>query len=175
MRAQKEQILNEAKSQIITNEPCIIFFNYQGITVKGFEKLRGSIRNVSHSNIKVMKNTLTRKMFEGEMKNELTLKCKGQMALAYSTNDGVAVADAIYNFVEQNKKAFPKIAIRYCLIGNKLYDASMVKELAEYKTINGLKSTFLGLLTQPAQSLLGILEAPASHWIGVLDAKIQQG
>ncbi len=174
MRARKEEILSEAKSTMLVDQPCIVFFYYQTLTVKAFEDLRNIVRKISNSGVKVMKNTLTKQMFDAGLKADLESKCKGPMALAYSTADGIALSSELQSFFDKNKKKFPKVTVKYCLIGNQIHEGSMIKSLAEYKSIDGLKSTFLGLLTQPVQSLLGILNAPAANCIGVLEAKINK-
>lgn len=143
----KEIILqkqNEVNSTVekMKNSSAFIAFKYQGLTVESFMKLRRDLRAKGCS-CEVIKNNITTRAAK-ECGYDIADAFVGPVAIAFSKEDVVAPAKALFDFVKENDK----VEVVKGVVDGEVYSFDQLK------TLSALPS-YETLLTQLAAGMLG--------------------
>ena len=127
----------------INNSKAVIAFDYQGLTVQQFEKLRNSIRQ-DGCEVAVLKNNITSRAAVSAGYQDLADALSGPKALIFSPNDVVAPAKGLFEFSQTNDK----VKIACGVIEGKFANAEEINQIATLPSYDAL-------LTMVAAGMLG--------------------
>ena len=144
---QKQAVVSEI-SEVAATAHSVIAAEYQGLTVADMTKLRIAARE-SNVYLKVVKNTLAKRAFEGTdydcMGGELT----GQLVYAFSLEEPGSAARVIKDFAGKNDK----LVVRLIGFGGQLLDPSEIKRLASMPTRDQALSMLMAVMKAPVEKL----------------------
>jgi len=163
-REQKSQYVNNLKD-VISNNPGILVYHYEGITVKDLEKLRFKMRE-NGGFLKITKNRITKIALKGSRAEKIEKFFKGPTAIACS-KDPISLAKALVDFSKLNKK----LKILGGLMDEKVLELNDVMHIATLPTLPEARAKIIGILATPAQKIACILLATSIKIVNVLHAK----
>lgn len=138
----------EAVAEVVSKmqaAKAVIAFDYQGLTVESFMKLRRNLLK-SGCEICVLKNNISRRAAEECGFTALAADLKGPKAICFSNDDIIAPAKELFAFARENDK----VKVARGVVNGDEYDYAQLEVLAtlpSYET----------LLTQLAAGMLGTL------------------
>ncbi len=121
---------------------------YSGLTVDEMTELRAKAR-ASGVYIRVVKNKLARRAFEGTDFACMADGLVGQLILAFSQEDPGSAARVIKDF----SKEHDKLVVKLVAIGGKLLAASDVDTLAKMPTYDQAISLLMAVMKAPVEKL----------------------
>ena len=164
-RSEKEQVIAAVKEKA-SRAKSMFFSDFTGITVEQATELRREFRK-SNVDYQVVKNTLTRKALEQLVGYDQVLSHLEQpTAIAFGYDDPIAPARIIQKFSEKSEK----LRVKVCVIENKMYDGSQLKEIAKLPSRNELIAGILGSLQSPISGVVNVIHAVARDLVSVIDA-----
>ena len=169
-RSDKERVVSDLVERLRSTESLIVA-DYRGLTNAQLVELRARLR-ASGAQLKVVKNTLTRRAAEEAGNEALLLLLEGPTAIAFVETDGdpVAVAKALSDTAKDTKV----LELRGGLLSGRSITGADVEELAKLPAPEVVKSQLVGVIVAPLTQLAGLLAAPLRDLIGLLDARIEQ-
>ena len=149
----------------------LIVADYRGLTNAQLVELRAKLR-ASGAQLKVVKNTLTRRAAEEAGTDSLLVLLEGPTAIAFVETDGdpVAVAKALADTAKETKV----LELRGGLLSGRTMTGADVEELAKLPAPDIVKSQLVGAIVAPLSQLAAILAAPLHDLVGLIDARIEQ-
>jgi large subunit ribosomal protein L10 len=166
--AEKEALVQEM-SERLKGVKGMYLADFTGMTVAKVSALRAQCR-AAGVEYKVIKNTLLKRAVNANGLKQLDEFLEGPTALAYSMDSEVEPARVLIEFAKVNEKPLVKAG----LIGDRLYDAAEVKQLALLPPRDVLLAQVLGTISAPLSGFLGavnaLLSSPA-QLAGALEEK----
>lgn len=151
--AEKEALVQDVSARI-KGAKGMYLADFTGMTVEKVSALRAKCR-AAGVEYKVIKNTLlTRAMHEHGV-TQLDEFLEGPTALAFSLESEVEPARVLIEFAKVHEKPLVKAG----LIGDKLYNADEVKQLASLPPRDVLLAQVLGTICAPMSGFLGAVNA----------------
>ncbi len=144
---QKKAVVAEI-AEVAGSAYSAIAAEYSGLTVGEMTELRAKARE-SGVFIRVVKNTLARKAFEGTDFACMAEGLTGQLVLAFSQEDPGSAARVIKDF----SKEHDKLVVKLVSIGGKLLAASDVDTLAKMPTYDQAISMLMAVMKAPVEKL----------------------
>lgn len=163
-RERKEELV-DSYSELIAQSRAIFLTEYNGMSVKQMEALRGKIRDVD-GQLSVTKNTLLIKALETNERQVPMDLLMGQLATSFALGEAPALAKVLID----HAKVDNKLIIRGGIIGNQALTAKEVEQLASLPSLEQLRAQILGLISAPAQSLASVVAGGVRQVVNVLDA-----
>ncbi len=169
-KTEKEKVVAELVERLRTTESLIVA-DYRGLTNAQLVELRAKLR-ASGAQLKVVKNTLTRRAAEKAGTEALLVLLEGPTAIAFVETEGdpVAVAKALADAARDTKV----LALRGGILSGRSIGAEDVEALAKLPAPEIVKSQLVGVIVAPLTQLAGLLAAPVRDLVGLLDARIAQ-
>lgn len=158
--AQVEQIrqwVNQANAQILVD--------YRGLTVREITDLRRQLRSAG-AELHVVKNTLYRRAYNGDLPEGLEPALEGMTAVAFVMGDEVASAKALTEFIKQARKA----EVKSLVLGRRVYPPAMVDDLAKLPPREVMLAQVVGALQSPISGLVGTLSELIGQFVRTLQA-----
>lgn len=144
---EKKAIVAEV-SEIAAGALSAVAAEYRGLTVEQMTELRVNARN-SGVYLRVVKNTLARRAFEGTefecMRDGLT----GPLLLAFSQADPGSAARVIEKFSKENDK----LVVKSVAIGGQVYGPADIKAIASLPTRDEAISQLMSVMQAPIAKL----------------------
>ncbi len=163
-----KQTLIDAFGTDIKDAGLIVVVQQSGLDADQTLALRRSMRAESVG-LKVVKNTLLKRLFKGTKLEGLSEYLKGPTAIAYSA-DPVAAAKVAAAFAKKNDK----FQILAAAMGEQILDKQGAMALASLPSLDELRGKIVGLLVAPATKIAGVLQAPAGQLARVMSARSKQ-
>lgn len=152
--------LAQAKAVVVTG--------FDRLTVAQDFELRRRMRSVG-ARYRVVKNTLAARAAEGTPLAAVLGKLKGVNSIAYTGEDGVALAKALQKYIQDN----PALAWKSGFADGQPLTAREIGVLAALPGKQELYAKLLFLIQAPAQRLVTVLSAPGRDLAVVLDQAVK--
>ncbi|GAK01049.1 50S ribosomal protein L10 [Geomicrobium sp. JCM 19055] len=143
---QKQAVVDEIVEKFNSSE-SIIFVDYRGLSVSQDTELRNKLR-AADVELKVYKNTLTRRATAETSLTELDETLVGPTAIATSKTDAVAAAKVLNEFAKENEA----LEIKAGVIQGSVTSVEDIKKIAELPSYEGLVSMLLSVLQAPIRN-----------------------
>ncbi len=161
---QKKAVVAEV-AEVAANAHSAIAAEYIGLTVEDMTMLRVKARE-SNVYLRVVKNTLARRAFEGTDFQCMSDGMVGPMVLAFSQEDPGSAARVISDFAKENDKLVAKLVS----IGGELLEAGDIKRLASMPTKDQAISMLMSVMNAPVEKLARTLNEVPSKLVRVIAA-----
>ena len=169
-KTEKERVVADLVERLRTTESLIVA-DYRGLTNAELVGLRAKLRT-SGAELKVVKNTLTRRAANEAGTEALLALLEGPTAIAFVQSDGdaVAVAKALSDTARETKV----LALRGGILSGRTISGADVEELAKLPAPEVVKSQLVGVIVAPLTQLAALVVAPLRDLVGLIDARIEQ-
>lgn len=162
----KAAVVEEMKEKMQSAQGAV-FVGFSGLTVADVTKLRRKFRE-GGVEYKVIKNTLTRIAADELGYNALDAIFEGPTALAYSTEDAVAPAKILKEFIKETKTE--ALTVKAGLADGQVIDVAAVDALASLPSREELLAKLVGSMQAPISGLVNVLQGNIRNMVYVLDA-----
>jgi large subunit ribosomal protein L10 len=171
--SEKQTIVAELKERLTTAKGAVLT-SYKGLTVAQDTQLRCTLREAGVS-YHVVKNTLMRIAAQEAGFEGLIGHLEGTTALAVSTEDAVAPAKVISEFMKKNKLEDAGIlTIKAGMVDGKVIESNEVKALASLPSREVLIAKLLGSMQAPVSNTVNVLQGVIRNAVYVFEAVRQQ-
>ncbi len=144
---QKQAVVTEV-AEVASTAHSVIAAEYQGLTVADMTELRASVRE-SNVFLKVVKNTLAKRAFDGTDYDCMGDSLSGQLVFAFSLEEPGSAARVIKDFAGKNNK----LVVRLVAFNGELLDPSEIKRLASLPTRDQAISLLMAVMKAPVEKL----------------------
>lgn len=154
------QVLNTKKAIVeqlterIQAATAVVFVDYKGITVAQDTELRNKFREAGVE-YNVVKNTLTRFAAKTAGFTEFDEVLNGTTSMATTTDDPIAPARIVSEFVKKNKNA---LRIKGGIVEGKVQTVDALNAFGELPSKNALVAQVLGTFLAPISSLAFVID-----------------
>ncbi|MFD1850717.1 50S ribosomal protein L10 [Oceanobacillus bengalensis] len=155
---EKKQQLVEEITDKLRNSQTSVVVDYRGLDVSEVTALRKELREAGVE-LKVYKNTMSRRAAEACELSELNDTLVGPTAIAFSNDDAVAPARILKNFAKDHEA----LEIKGGVIEGKVATLEQIKELADLPNYEGMVSMLLSVLQAPIRNLAYVTKAVAEQ------------
>jgi large subunit ribosomal protein L10 len=125
---QKQDVVSEV-AQVAAQAHSVIAAEYQGLTVGQITELRSKARE-SNVHMRVVKNSLARRAFDGTDYACMSDALHGQMIYAFSMEEPGGAARVLKDYSKSNDK----LVVKLISFGGELLDPSEIQRLASMPT-----------------------------------------
>lgn len=161
-QSEKGKVIDDVRG-ILNRSNIAVVAHYRGLTVGEMTSLRKEIRG-SGSELRVVKNTLTKRATVGTGYEALAELLKGPTVLAFS-KDPVAPAKVLTDFA----KKYPKLELRGAVLNGKIVGVEGLVSLAKLPARGVLLAKLLGTMNAPISNFVGVLAAVPGSLVRVLE------
>jgi large subunit ribosomal protein L10 len=144
---QKQAVVSEV-AEVAATAHSVIAAEYRGLSVTEMEGLRVAARE-ANVYVKVIKNTLARRAFDGTDYDCMADSLQGQLVFAFSLEEPGSAARVIKDFAGKNDK----LVVRLVAFGGQLLDPSDIKRLASMPTRDQALSLLMAVMKAPVEKL----------------------
>lgn len=144
---QKQAVVSEV-ADVAANAHSVIAAEYQGLSIADMTELRSAARE-SNVLLKVVKNTLARRAFDGTDYDCMCDSLNGQLVFAFSLEEPGSAARVINDFAGKNDK----LVVKLVAFGGELLDPSEIKRLASLPTRDQALSILMAVMKAPVEKL----------------------
>ena len=162
---QKKSVVGEM-AQVIAESNAVVAATYHGTNVAQMTELRAKARERNVC-VKVVKNTLARRSFEGTDFDCLRDGLKGPLVLVFSRNDQSDAAKLVKDFMDAHEDT---LQVAMVALPNQLLDASELKRLASLPTRDEAIAMLMSVIQAPVAGLVRTLAAVPTKLVGTLSA-----
>ena len=162
----KAAVVEEMKEKLQSAQGAVLV-GFSGLSVAEVTKLRRKFRE-GGVEYKVIKNTLTRIAADELGYNGLDEFLEGPTAIAYSTEDVVAPAKILKEFIKETKTE--AITVKVGIADGQVIDKASVDALANLPSRDELIATIVGSIQAPISGLVNVLQGNIRNMVYVLDA-----
>lgn len=165
---QKQAVVAEVAA-VAAAAPALIAAEYSGLNVAEMTALRRSARDAGIY-LRVVRNTLARRAFEGTQFDCMRSTLTGPLLLAFSNDEPGSAAKVIRDFAKENGK----LVVRLISLDGRLLDSAEIESIANLPSLDQARSMLLGLLQAPLGKFLRVLSEPEAKLLRLLDARREQ-
>lgn len=169
-----EHKVNPAKAAVVTemkeklqSAQGAVFVGFTKLDVATVTKLRRKFRE-GGVEYKVIKNTLTRIAANELGYDALSPILEGPTAIAFSTEDEIAPAKILKEFIKETKTQ--ALSVKAGIADGQVIDAASVDALASLPSREELLAKLLGSMQAPISGVVNVLQGNIRNMVYVLDA-----
>lgn len=166
-RERKAELVNEL-AQELKQAQAVIITNYRTLKVADLQGIRNELRSMK-AGYHVAKNTLLVIALKDAGLPAPASLLEGPTAVAFLRDDLSGPAKRLTAFFKEKD-----LPIRGAIVGQTVYDAQGVQDLANLPGRKELYASVLGALQGPSASLVGVLNGVLSQLVYTLQAKVDQ-
>lgn len=144
---QKKAIVSEV-AEVADKAFSAIAAEYRGLSVDEMTDLRAQARNAGVY-LRVVKNSLARRAFEGTEFECMSEGLAGPLVLAFSQEDPGSAARVINDFAKDHEK----LEVKLVSIGGQLLEPGEIKTLAKMPTYDQAISMLMAVMKAPVEKL----------------------
>ncbi len=164
----KEEIVAEYVEMLKRTQGLIVT-EYRGMSMARFDTLRSKLREAGAS-YNVTKNTLFKiALKEAGMAVPEDL-LSGPVAVGFAYKDLPSTVKALIDATKDNELLILKGAIAQ----KSVFKEGQLKTLSELPSLDQLRASLIGILTQPMSSLVSLLVQPQRDVVGVVAAYVEK-
>ena len=167
-KAKKNQVMEEIREILQTNKN-VVLTEYRGLNVEQVTALRSQLRSAGVK-FKVLKNTLSRKLFQEAGIENLHEQLEGPVALGFLSEDVAASSKALVDFAKKNEL----LVVKAGYVDGKLLAASDVKALAALPSRDVLLAMLLSTMQAPVKNLMSAMQGTTRKLVYALNAVKEQ-
>lgn len=160
----KKTIVAEV-AEVAKHATSVVAANYSGLTVAQVTELRKQARNAGVY-MRVVRNTLARRAFEGTSFACMDSALVGPLVLAFSKEDPSAAARLFKDFV----KKFDKLEVKALSINGALFSAKDLNKVASLPTRNEAIALLMSVMNAPITKFVRTLAEPHSKLVRTVAA-----
>jgi large subunit ribosomal protein L10 len=161
---QKKAVVAEV-AEVAASAHSAIAAEYIGLTVEAMTALRVKARE-ENVYLRIVKNTLARRAFEGTDFECMSDAMVGPLVLAFSREDPGSAARVISDFAKGNDK----LVVKLVSIGGQLLAAGDIKRLASMPTKDQAISMLMSVMNAPVEKLVRTLNEVPTKLVRVIAA-----
>jgi len=161
---EKAKVVAEIE-EMIKNAQAAVLVDYRGLTVAEMTELRRKLKEKG-AEIKVVKNTLTKRAVNNLGITGLDAFLEGPTALTVAKEDPAAAAKVLFDFA----KTHPKLEIKAGIIEGVVLEKDQVKALADLPSREVLLAKVLGGMQAPLYGFAGALAGVLRKFVYALEA-----
>ena len=167
-RERKAELVNELAEEL-KQAQAVIITNYRTLKVADLQGIRNELRGMK-AGYHVAKNTLLEIALKDAGLPVPSNLLEGPTAVAFLRDDLSGPAKRLTAFFKEKE-----LPIRGAIVGQTVYDAQGVQDLANLPGRKELYASVFGALQGPSASLVGVLNGALSQLVYTLQAKAEQG
>ena len=160
----KRTVVQEINA-VATAAHSAVAADYRGLTVAEMTELRAQAKR-EHVYLRVVRNTLARRAFEGTQFECMSDALNGPLVLAFSQEEPGGAARVIKKFAKSNEK----LEVRLVSFDGKLLEPAGIDMLAALPTREGALAQLMSVMLAPASKLVRTLAEPHARLARVLSA-----
>ncbi|MBI4858773.1 MAG: 50S ribosomal protein L10 [Candidatus Riflebacteria bacterium] len=161
-KQQKAVILDDV-AKLAQAAKIVVLADYRGIKVEDITQLRRNVR-AAKGLFRVVKNTLSRRVFVDEKFKPLAPMFRGPVGLTFGLEEPVELVKKLTEFARTNDK----FQLKGALMDGQLLSTQDLSVLATLPSKSVLYAQIMGLIDSPVGSFLGFLDANVSCFLLVL-------
>ena len=161
---QKQAVVAEV-AEVANKALAAVAAEYRGLTVEEMTELRVKARE-GGVYVKVTKNTLVRRAFDGTEYECMQDSLTGPLLLAFSMDDPGAAARLVKDYSKDHDKLIAKLVA----VGGTLYDASELERLSKLPTYDQAIAMLMGVMKAPIEKFVRTLAEPQAKMVRTLAA-----
>lgn len=150
---------------VASTAQAAIAAEYRGLTAEQMTKLRADARK-SGVYLRVVKNTLACRAFEGTGFACMQASMVGPLVLAFSVEEPAAAARLMRDFMKGNDK----LVVKVVALGGKLLTPGDVEALANMPTRDQAISLLMAVMKAPVEKFVRTLAEPTSKMVRTVAA-----
>lgn len=162
--AGKKAVVEEV-AEVASRAISAVVADYRGLTVNQMTNLRKQARE-SGVYLRVVRNTLTKRAFEGTDFSCLNDQLVGPLFIALSLD---APSDAARLLKEFNKD-FDELEVKALCVGDKLYSADQLEAVASLPTKDEALAKLLYVMKAPVEKFVRTLAEPHAKLVRTISA-----
>lgn len=161
---QKKAIVAEV-AEVANGALSAIAAEYNGLSAGQMTELRAKARE-QNVYLRVVRNTLARRAFEGTDFECMSEALVGPLVLAFSQDDPGAAARVVKDFAKANER----LQVKVVSIGGKLLAASELERLANMPTKEQAISMLMSVMKAPVEKFVRTLAEPHAKLVRTVAA-----
>lgn len=165
LRLEDKKAIVAEVAEVAKSATSVVAADYCGLTVKQLTQLRHTARSTGVY-LRVVRNTLARRAFEGTQFACMDPALVGPLVLAFSKDDPGAAARLIKDFA----KKFDKLVVKALSVDGALLPATDLNRLASLPTRNEAIAQVMSVMLAPITKFVRTLAEPHSQVVRVVAA-----
>jgi len=161
----KEQKLEQSEQLRATfgGVNTLFLLENRGLSVNEVNELRSKVRQ-SNGSYKVVKNSVVKLAIDGTDFAPLADHLSGPKALAWTSDDPIALAKTLRDFI----KGHPALTMEQAWLEGRVLDPAQAAQIAELPSREELVAKLLYMLQSPIRRLVTALNGPIQNLASVL-------
>lgn len=156
---QKQAVVAEV-AEVASRAFSAVAAEYRGLTVAEMTELRAKAREAGVY-LRVVKNTLARRAFDGTDFECMSDSLVGPLVLAFSQEDPGSAARLVRDFAKSNDKLVAKVIA----ISGELVDAAQIDRVANLPTRDEALSQLMAVMKAPIEKFVRTLNEPTAKMV----------